>query len=119
MKRVFLILALVFLSACWEVGTGEKIGVITRVAKTGAFCKTWEATIIRGGLNGGSGAFAQPFDFTIEGPEADDMAAKLTATMEAQQEVRIKYRSEMNTFCRSDSEDHFLTSYQVLNPNGK
>jgi hypothetical protein len=88
------------------------VGIITRVAQTGVFCKTWEATLIRGGLTGGSGAFSQPFDFTIE--NRDDAVDMLRQAMESGAEVKITYRSELNTFCRSDSGDHFLTSASVL-----
>lgn len=105
-------------AGCWDTGSGEKVGIITRVAQTGAFCKTWEATLIRGGLTGGSGAFSQPFDFTIE--NRDDAVEVLRQAMESGAEVKITYRSEMATFCRSDSGDHFLTSLTIIKkPEGK
>lgn len=111
MRLILIVVAAVTASACWTVGEGEKVGIVTRVAQTGAFCKTYEGTIVRGGLSGGSGAFSQPFDFTIENPS--DLRG-LTEAMERGDEVRITYRAEMNTFCRSDSGNHFLTSARVI-----
>lgn len=99
------------LSGCYETSNGEKIGIITKIAKQGVFCQTWEAEIIRGGLNGGTGVNGSAFHFTV----ADDATAKkITEAMEAGQEVKISYRAEMATFCRSDSENHFLKSFEVL-----
>jgi hypothetical protein len=93
------------------MGNGEKIGIITKLAKTGAFCKTWEGQIVRGGLSGGSGVMGAPFDFTVE---SDELAKKVQDIMDKQQEVKISYHVEGATFCRSDSEDHFLTNIEVI-----
>lgn len=100
------------LSGCWDMGGGEKIGSITRLQRTGAFCKTWEGEIIRGGLNSGSGVVGNAFHFTVED---DTLAQQVQKAMEAQQEVKISYRKEMNSFCRSDSHSVFLTKIEPLN----
>ena len=56
--RVFVVLLffalLPLLSGYWEKSSGEKVGTITRLERTGFFCKTWEAEIGNG------------FRFTIE-----------------------------------------------------
>lgn len=100
------------LGGCWDMGGGEKIGSITRLQRTGAFCKTWEGEIIRGGLNSGSGVVGNAFHFTVED---DALALQVQKAMEAQQEVKISYREEMNSFCRSDSHNYFLTKIEPLN----
>ena len=94
------------------MGTGEKIGVITKLAKNGTFCQTWEAEIVRGGLNGGSGVVGQPFDFTIED---EQLVTQIKEALDNQKEVKIFYHSEGMTFCRSNSGDHFLTKVEVVN----
>lgn len=101
------------LAGCWNTGPGEKIGVLTKVASHGLFCQTWEAQIVRGGLNTGSGVMGQPFDFTIE---QDDMAQTAQAALNKQQTVKIYYHSEANSFCRSESDSHFLDKIVVAEP---
>lgn len=110
-KCVLVSLLAVMLSACWDMGKGEKIGVITKLAKTGAFCKTWEGQIVRGGLSGGTGVMGAPFDFTVED---ETLAKKVQEIMDKQQEVKISYRAEAASFCRSDSNSHFLTNIEVI-----
>lgn len=99
------------LSGCWDMGSGEKIGSITRLQRTGFFCKTWEGEIIRGGLNSGSGVMGMAFHFTVED---DALAKKVEQAMDAQQEVKISYRAEVVSLCRSDSDNHFLTAIEPL-----
>ncbi|MEQ1561274.1 MAG: hypothetical protein ABL899_00965 [Nitrospira sp.] len=115
MKRVIgvvtVLLSSLPLTACWDMGTGQKIGSITRLNKMGAFCKTWEGEIIRGGLNTGSGVVGQAFHFTVE---SEDLAKEVERAMNNQQEVRISYRQEGVTWCRSDSGDYFLTKIEPL-----
>lgn len=115
MKKFFILFAAVVMTAllagCWDMGSGEKIGTITRLSKRGVFCKTWEGEIIRGGLNSGSGVMGQAFHFTIE----DEILAKeVEKAMNSQQEVKISYHMEGVTWCRSDSGDDFLTKIVPL-----
>ncbi len=118
MKRLLSALSSVLFSlaatGCWDTGQGEKIGVITKVAKKGVLCQTWEGQIVRGGLSGGNGAFGAAFDFTIE---SDELASKVQDAMNKQQEVKIFYKTEGVTFCRSESQDHFLTKMEVMDSN--
>lgn len=100
------------LTGCYEVADGEKIGMITRVSQQGVFCKTWEAEIIRGGFSGGSGVNGQAFHFTIENPE---LVKQVQSAMEKQVEVKIHYKTEMNSFCRSSSGDSFVQSIETIN----
>lgn len=115
-KKLFptLIVALstLFLAGCWDTGGGEKIGSITRLNRQGVFCKTWEGEIIRGGLNTGSGVMGQAFHFTIED---DSLAKEVEKYMNSQQEVKITYKREGVTWCRSDSQDVFLSKIEPLN----
>lgn len=105
------------LTGCYETGSADKIGTIVKVGNgQGIFCKTIEAEIIRGGFSGGTGASGQSFHFTIESPE---MAAKLRVAMDTQQEVKIKYHTEMASFCRSDSESTFLDSFEIVEKTPK
>ncbi len=117
MKKLIQLSALalfsLILTGCWDTGNGEKIGNIVKLAKEGAFgCPTWEAEIVRGGFSGGSGVNGTSFHFTIE--DTSLLPAVKTA-MENRQEVKITYKSEATSFCRSESENHFLTSISVLN----
>lgn len=105
------LLPLFLLSGCWDMGGGEKIGSVTRLQRTGVFCKTWEGEIIRGGLNSGSGVVGNAFHFTVED---DALAQQVQKAMEAQQEVKISYRVEGVTLCRSDSNSHFLTKIEHI-----
>lgn len=115
MKRLIsafvMILTATFLSGCIETQKGEKIGMITKVAQEGFFCPTWEAQVIRGGFNQGSGASGTAFEFTIE---SDEMAQKVTKLAEERKEVKITYRKEAMTICSSDSNNYFLVSIEEL-----
>jgi len=112
MKKLAVIFALL-LSGCWDTGTGEKVGTIIRLNQQGVLCKTYEGEIIRGGMAGGSGSFGTIFHFTVEG--RPDLVAKLHEYIEKQTEVKIIYRMELITVCRSDSEGVFLVDVIPLN----
>ncbi len=100
------------LTGCWDMGRGEKIGAITRLQKTGIICQTWEGISQRGGINNGSGVVGGEFHFTIEN---DELAKKVQQAMENQQEVKLSYQKEGFTFCRSDSDNIFLTGIEAVN----
>lgn len=88
-------------------GTGSKVGQVVKISNQGLQAKTWEAQLIRGGLNGGSGTFGTtPFDFTIEN---NDQAKQVQEYMDKQTEVIITYRMEgIYSLWRTESEGHFL-----------
>lgn len=92
-------------------GTGEKVGQIVKFSQQGWFNKTWEGQLIRGGMNGGSGAFGTvPFNFTIEDV---NLANKVEQCMRDQTEVVVHYRIEgIYSPFRSESQGHFLASIE-------
>lgn len=89
--------------------------LLTKLNKQGVFCQTYEAELIRGGLNNGSGASSTIFDFTIEDAA---LISQIQDALDKQYEVKIHYRMEGLTFCRSDSDDHFLAGIERLNKQG-
>lgn len=114
MKKLLVsVCATILLSGCIETGRGEKIGQITKVAEEGLICMTWEGQIIRGGLTNGSGVSGQAFDFTIENNPV--LVEKIQNLMNEQKEIKLKYRSEAISFCRSES-NHFVVDVEELNP---
>ena len=100
------------LAGCGDYGTGEKVGTIIKLSRQGVFCNTWEAEMVRGGMNNGSGSFAvAPFDFTIEDAS---LIPKVQQAFNNQTEVKITYHSEINSFCRSDGSSHFLVKIEPM-----
>src|SRR5690348_13417745 len=80
------------LSGCKVTSTGEKVGILTKVSRDGFIFSTWEAELIRGGMQGGSGSFGvKPFDFSIDD---DLLIPRVKQALENQQEVKIKYHCE-------------------------
>ena len=100
MKKLIVLPIILALAACGDTGSGEKIGSVVKISQEGLFCKTWEMQIIRGGLSNGSGAQGQAYDITIEDPKLVEDVKKY---METQQEIKVKYRTEFATLCRSES----------------
>lgn len=116
MIRILALTALAtLLTGCWDTGTGEKVGQIIKLNKQGVFCQTYEAELIRGGLNNGSGASSTIFDFTIEDTA---LVPQIQEALDKQYEVKIHYRMENVTLCRSDSDNHFLTGIERMNQQG-
>jgi hypothetical protein len=117
MQLCALALFSLILTGCWDTGSGEKIGNIVKLARTGAYgCPTWEAEIIRGGFSGGSGVNGTSFHFTIEDTS---LLPAVKKAMESRQEVKITYSSEMMTVCRSDSDNHFLKTIAPMDPSSE
>jgi hypothetical protein len=110
-----IVAASLLLWGCWDTGRGEKVGQIIKLNRQGLFCKTWEAELIRGGLNNGSGAASTLFDFTIED---EKLVPDVQAALDGQYEVKIYYNMENATACRSDSQDHFLNKIERLHGQG-
>jgi hypothetical protein len=84
---------------------------VVKLSKQGLASDTWEAQLIRGGINNGSGSFGTtPFDFTVEG---DELVEKVKQLMESQAEVVIEYRIEgVYSPFRSESHGNFLVSIE-------
>lgn len=109
---VVMCVAMITLTGCIDKGNGKKVGMLTKASQEGILCKTYEATIQRGGFNGGSGVNGQAFNFTIE--NSPELVKKVEELMNRQAEVEITYRSEVATFCRAESDNHFLVDIKEL-----
>ncbi len=89
---LFLSLLLLFTGLRINISTigGEKVGQVFSVNKEGFLSRTWEAELVRGGMNNGSGAFGiKPFDFTVPN---DALADQVKKYMETGTEVIIRYQ---------------------------
>ncbi len=97
-------------SGC-ESGEGKKIGQIVKIASHGFFCSTYEAELIRGGFNGGSGVNGNSLNFTIKSKKLYDQLMK---AMENQQEIELSYsRTAFSGPCYSES-NIIATGFKVL-----
>lgn len=93
-------------------GEGRKIGQIVKIGQHGAFCSTYEAEIIRGGLNGGSGVNGLALDFSITDQK---LFEQLTEAMEMQQEIELYYQKGfLRGICTGET-NYFATGFKVLN----
>lgn len=119
-KNIFLSLSLVassflFTMGCgsgFDSGDGKKIGQIVKIGEHGVFCPTYEAEIIRGGFNGGSGVNGLALDFTIKNKK---LYHDLVLAMEAQQEIELSYdKRAMSGPCYSETAI-VATGFRVLN----
>lgn len=99
------ILATVSLTACWNTSDGQKTGLIVKLSRTGAFVKTWEAELIRGGFTNGSGINGSPFHFTIENKK---LIEKVKYAFKNQKEIIITYHQEAVTGCMRGETHTFL-----------
>ena len=109
MKRMTLLLfSVLVLSGCWHTGSGQKIGTIIKISKQGLFFKTWEVEIVKGGLNGGSGAFSPtPVYVTVEDTQFLSLAQE---AFNNQREIVVTYDHESVCPFRSDTDGNFVTS---------
>lgn len=120
MKRITIIAALtlpILLGGCLETKHGEKVGSIVKISEETSMglCPSMESEIIRGGLNNGSGVMGQSFHFTIE--NRPDLLAKLQTALDTNAEVKIKYKTEAATWCRSVS-NNFVTDVEFVGKEG-
>jgi len=77
-------------------GSGEKVGTVIKIAKEGIIFKTWEAEIIRGGMNNVSGGFStKPFFFTITDKE---MLHNVQQSFDSGKEIKIHYKRRFYIF---------------------
>lgn len=116
MKKLFTIItnSILFLSGCgagFDSGEGKKIGRIVKIGKHGMFCPTYEAEIIRGGFNDGSGVNGTSLHFSIK---SHKLYERLTEAMENQEEIELKYsRREFSGICYSET-GIIATGFTVL-----
>lgn len=93
---------------------GEKVGQVFSVNKQGFISKTWEAELIRGGMNSGSGSFGiKPFDFTVP---TDKLAALVHQYAESRTEVIVKYRQpHVYWYWQTENDGVFLVDIRPAN----
>lgn len=95
----------------FNAGEGKKIGQIVKIGQHGMFCSTYEAEIIRGGLNGGSGVNGLALDFSITDQK---LYEQLIEAMEKQQEIELSYtRGKFWGLCTGET-GIFATGFKVL-----
>ena len=93
------------ITGCWVTSEGQKTGIIVKFASEGLFAKTYEAELIRGGFDSGTGTIGKSFHFTIENLALADKAKN---AFEKQKEVIIKYHKEAFTGCTRGETQIFL-----------
>jgi len=94
-KMWWLAMAVVILTGCnKQVGRGEKVGTIIKLSQEGYFVKTWEGEMVRGGMNGGSGAFStKPLHFTVADQQLLPLVQK---AFDDQREVVVTFEGHWN-----------------------
>jgi hypothetical protein len=95
-----------------QTARGEKRGEIVKLSCEGLVIHKWEAELIRGGMQNGSGAFSgQPFYFIVEKKQLRD---KVQQALESGKEVKIKYHKAMFTLFRTtdNADNYFLDDIQ-------
>lgn len=104
-KIISLAILSLVLTGCWETKNGEKIGTIVKLSKEGVLIGTYEAELIRGGMNSGSGSFGSAFHFTVEDKR---LLPIVQEALDKQREVKIKFHKELATIARCESDNYFL-----------
>ena len=95
----------------FESGEGKKIGQIVKIGSHGFWCSTYEAELIPGGFNGGSGVNGNALNFTIKSKK---LYEQLTKAMEDQSEVELHYSKRTLTGPCFGETDTIATSFKVL-----
>lgn len=90
---VLLVISTCLLTGCWTTKSGQKSGIIVKVAKEGRYWGTWEGELIRGGLEDASGATGREFHFTL-GQFRSDLVKKAELAMQNNSHVIIYYKCE-------------------------
>lgn len=112
LTHAFVIAVCVGLAGCLDYSDGDRIGTVVKLSKKGFFCKTWEGQMYLGGLkkhtnsDGNTSMVANTWDFTVE--DASYVPA-LQKALETGTPIKVRYNQEFATFCRSDSENYFIT----------
>lgn len=106
MLKKLLVISLSFLIVgCYETEKGEKIGVISKISEEGIIFKTYEVTLIRGGINDGSGAFSGNSHFSVENT---DTIKKIQDAINHNRNVKIQYHKEWITAFWRGNENYFI-----------
>lgn len=121
LRFIAIVSALLILSSCSEqYGSGERIGVITKFARSGLIFKSWEGElhVTQTGMN----STMNDFDFSIDNNVESDRENVINALDSAAKlgwKVRLHYhqvRLKNITGSRGDT-DYFVDSVQVLDKN--
>ena len=81
------------LSACWTTQSGQKSGIIVKVAKEGKYWGTFEGELIKGGLEDASGVTGKEFLFTL-GQFNSELVKKAKMAMQRNAHVVLDYHCE-------------------------
>ncbi len=88
-----LVLLSLSLAACWTTKSGQKSGIIVKVAKEGRYWGTYEGELIKGGLEDASGVSGKEFLFTI-GQFNSELVKKAKLAMQNNDHVILDYHCE-------------------------
>lgn len=121
MKKTLMLTVFMALSLtnclCANPVEGKKVGIVTSLSKEGLFCKTWEGTLVRGGVSNGSGTIGGQTRFNVApGALGEDMVRELTRAMEEGTEVEVVFHRDFiaSACTREHEEDVTVTSVRVL-----
>jgi len=113
-KNILIVLSIIGLSACGggiSSGSGKKIGQVVKMGQYGMICDTYEGELMRGGLTGGTGVNGNSFHFSVKRKKLFD---KLSAAMEAQQEIEVSYEKANFSGPCSGEAGVWVTDFRVL-----
>ncbi|MBA2652899.1 MAG: hypothetical protein H0U73_11610 [Tatlockia sp.] len=91
---LLLLISIGLLPGCWKVKSGEKSGVIVKVAKEGKYWGTYEGELIRGGLEDASGVTGRSFFFTL-GQFKSSLVEQALMAMQNNSHVIISYHCDL------------------------
>ena len=106
------------LGGCWTHKSGQKSGIIVKVAKEGRYWGTWEGELIRGGLEDASGATGRSFNFTL-GQFHSDLVKQAQTAMQNNSHVIISYHCEEWTAPWRGETKCFLDDLKIVAPQSK
>lgn len=101
------------LTGCWTVKSGQKSGIIIKVAKEGVLWGTYEGEMILGGLENASGASSRTFDFTL-GQFHSDLIKTAQYAMKNNKHVVLTYHCEAFIMPWSGETKCFVDDIHVL-----
>lgn len=115
---LLLLLSTCLLAGCWKVKSGQKSGIIVKVAKEGKFWGTYEGELIRGGLENASGVTGREFHFTL-GQFKSALVKKAQFAMQNNDHVILTYHCDALVFPWRGETKCFvddITIQQIPNP---
>ncbi|MBA2711886.1 MAG: hypothetical protein H0U57_15015 [Tatlockia sp.] len=88
-----LIFSTILIAGCWKIKSGDKSGVIVKVAKEGKYWGTYEGELIRGGLEDASGVTGRSFHFTL-GQFKSPLVTQAITAMQNNSHVILSYHCD-------------------------